>query len=68
MKTKVSDLIKLPPIDQSAQSTKELASEWGVANGTAIKMVNGLLQEGRIEVVRKIGTRGLIVAYRPKVK
>ena len=63
-RSKVSDLIKCPDVDQTAQTTAECACEWGVRNGAARQMIIKLINEGRVEAVRKRVDGRLLPAYR----
>jgi predicted ArsR family transcriptional regulator len=65
---KASDLIKLPPIDQKAQTVQEFAGELGISAPTAARYLRDLMAEKRIEMVRKkVGCKH-VPAYRTRFK
>ena len=65
---KVSDMIERLPIDQSAQTIKEIRADKLMSPSWTDRFVRSLIAEGRVEKVLKKVNGRMVPAYRPKKK
>jgi predicted transcriptional regulator len=66
--TLVSELFPKRIVDDSAESVKEISKRVQLSERQALRSVEQLIAEGKIEKVWKHGTRNLIPAFRIKQK